>query len=149
MNKTIIAAAVAGLALAPAIHADPLGGSATVSAYWQTPLGGKASLAEASSFGLRMDAARVDSAGVTSSAFTGNQTALLNVRYTRDGMQGLNILGINTLQTDKVLRADGSSTWWTVGAVVGGGALLMCMAHTLICEQGGGSGTYVAPALDR
>ncbi len=148
MHKKLVAAAVACVTLAPTIHANPLGNSSTVSAYWQMPLGGKASVVDTSSFGLRMDASRIDAPAAASSAFTGDQTALLNVRYTHDGMQGLDILGINTLQADKVLRADGSSTWWTVGAVVGGGALLMCVAHTLICQQGGGSGTYQPAPVD-
>ncbi len=142
--SSILAAAC--LAAAPN-YADNLAPANTVSAYWRVPLDGKPTL-ETSSFGLRLD--RSDAAATPAAAVNAfTQPAMLDLHYRHDGQMGFDVLGIDTMHAGQVLRADGNGvSWVTVGAAIGGGALVMCMAHTLICQQGGGSGTYVpAPSM--
>ncbi len=131
MHRVFLLACLAATTALPAANASPMNDGPTVSAYLRMPLDGRSSAWEDPQFGLRLD--RTQAAG---SALT--RPGIVDLKYRRDGLQGLDVLGVNTLGGGGSLNATGNQhgSWARVGLVVAGGALAMCVAGSAICRKG-------------
>jgi len=145
IKRALVVSAIvtaATLAAAPN-YADNLTPDNTVSAYWRVPLDGKQTL-DTSSFGLRLDRTSVATPATAVSAFA--KPAMVDLRYRPDGQMGFDVLGIDAIHAGQVLRANGGGVSWpVVGAVIGGGALALCVAQTVICEKSGSNNSSYTP----
>lgn len=80
--------------------------------YYSMPFGGNSRKQETPVFGFRMDNLENSDSGITFASFTG-KNALMDVRYTNEGIQAWEFSGVNTLVQTTVYNADAGTTTTT------------------------------------